>query len=269
MHLSAIWIYPVKGLRGVALGSAMVEPWGLAGDRRWMIVDSNGRFVSQREAPSLALIAAHLDGAGLRLSAPGRPDLAVAPPQEGPPVEVTIWRDRVAAAPAGRQVDQWLTAAVGFPVRLVHMAEPGRARPVDPAYGAAEDRVSFADGFPLLVATSASLADLATRVAMPDLSMDRFRTNLVVEGALPWAEDGWRDISVGAAAFTAVKPCGRCVVITIDQATGARHPTDEPLRSLMTFRRNDRGQPIFGQNLIPRSGGEIRVGDPVVATAAP
>ncbi len=263
MHLSAIHIFPVKGLRGVSVSTARVEPWGLAGDRRWMLVDDKGRFISQREESRLALVAAVPDGDGIVLSAAGRPDLAVAPPSTPSRIAASVWRDTVQAAPAGAEADAWLKAALGFPCRLVFMAEPHAARPVDAAYGAAEDRVSFADGYPLLIANAASLRDVAARAAMPALSMDRFRPNIVVEGAAAWAEDGWREIRIGSAVFAAVKPCSRCVVTTIDQATGYRDAHDEPLRTLLSFRRDKRGQPIFGQNLIPRGGDEIRVGDSV------
>lgn len=263
MRLSAINIFPVKGLRGVSVASARVEPWGLAGDRRWMVVDAAGRFISQREHSGLALIGATPEIDGIRLAAEGAPDFMLKAPMHGERVHVTVWRDSVPAMTAGPEADRWISAAAGIPCRLVHMDDPGSARPVDAAYGTTEDHVSFADGYPLLVANAASLRDLAARAGMPDLSMDRFRTNLVVEGAEPWAEDAWREIRVGSALFASVKPCARCVVTTIDQATGIRDEQDEPLRTLLTFRRDKRGQPIFGQNLIPRGGSEVRVGDPV------
>ncbi len=263
MHLSAIHIFPVKGLRGVAVDSARVEPWGLAGDRRWMLVDGKGRFISQREESRLALVSAIPDGDGIRLCAPGRPDLRLQPPATPSRITVSVWRDAVEAVPAGAEADAWLKEALGFPCGLVFMAEPGKARPVDAKYGAAGDRVSFADGYPLLVANAASLRDLALWASMPGLGMERFRPNLVVEGAEPWAEDGWREIRVGSAVFASVKPCARCVVTTIDPATAMRDPHDEPLRTMLRTRRDARGQPIFGQNLIPRSGDFVRVGDPV------
>ena len=228
-----------------------------------MLVDGKGRFISQREESRLALVSAAPDGEGVCLSAPGRPDLRLQPPVTPSLITVSVWRDAAPAAPAGAEADAWLKAALGFPCRLVFMAEPGDARPVDPQFGAAEDRVSFADGYPLLVANAASLRDLALWAEMPLLSMDRFRPNLVVEGADPWAEDGWREIRVGQALFAAVKPCARCVVTTIDPATAVRDAQDEPLRTLLRFRRDARGQPIFGQNLIPRGGDMVRVGDPV------
>ena len=263
MRLSAINIFPVKGLRGVTVPSARVEPWGLAGDRRWMVVDEAGRFISQREHAGLALIDAEPVGDGVRLAAARMSELMLMPPPHGERIGVTVWRDSVPAISGGAEPDLWISMAAGIPCRLVYMDAPATARAVDAAYGEAEDHVSFADGYPLLVANAASLRDLGQRAGMPGLSMDRFRTNLVVEGAEPWAEDGWREIRVGAAVFASVKPCARCVVTTIDQATGIRDEQDEPLRTMLTFRRDKRGQPIFGQNLIPRGGNEVRVGDPV------
>lgn len=265
MRISEIRIYPVKGLRGLSVPSATIEPWGLAGDRRWMIVDAAGRFLSQREVPAMAMIDATLEAGGLKLSASRRSDLVVATAIGAPTIDVVIWRNTVSAAPTGPEADAWLSEALGRHCRLVHMAEPERARPVNPAFGAAEDRVSFADGYPMLATTTASLADLARRAALPHLSMDRFRTNLVVDGAAAWEEDGWRELEIGSALFAVVKPCERCAVTTVDQTTGERHPDIEPLRTLSTFRRNERGQPVFGQNLIPRSSGVVRVGEAVIA----
>jgi hypothetical protein len=267
MRLSEIRIYPVKGLRGLSVEAAVVEPWGLARDRRWMVVDANGRFLSQREAPEMARIAAESHGGGLRLTMAGREALVVATPS-GCAVEVVVWRDAVPARAAGAGADAWLSAALGRPCRLVFMADPAEARPVDQTYGEPADRVSFADGYPLLATNPASLADLSARAGMPDLSMDRFRTNLVIDGAEAWGEDHWRELRIGDAVFAVVKPCARCAVTTVDQDRGERHPEGEPLRTLLTFRRDARGQPIFGQNLIPRRLGEIHVGDAVVAVPA-
>ncbi len=264
MHLSAINIFPVKGLRGVSVTSARVEPWGLAGDRRWMVVDDSGLFITQRELATLALIQATPDEDGVRLSAVGRPDVVLKAPAAGASrLSVKVWRSTLSAATTTPEADAWLSAAVGAPCRLVYMDEPAVARPVNPEFGAAGDHVTFADGYPLLVTNEASLRDLATRAGMPGLSMDRFRTNLVVEGAEAWAEDRWREMRVGSATFAVVKPCARCVVTTIDPETGIRDEADEPLRTMLSFRRDKRGQPIFGQNLIPRGGDVVRVGDPV------
>lgn len=266
LKLAEIRIYPVKGLRGISVAEARVEPWGLAGDRRWMVVDAHDTFISQRQLPGMARIdAAPIEG-GLRLSASGRRSIEVATPNaRTPALEVAIWKNRVAAVPAGSEADRWLSAMFGVPCRLVHMADPAGARPVDPDYAAPDDRVSFADGYPLLVTNAASLSDLNTRLDRP-VPMDRFRTNLLVAGAAAWAEDAWRTLRVGGAAFAAVKTCDRCVVTTVDQATGEKADDNEPLRTLGGFRRDARGRTIFGQNLIPRRLGRIAVGDPVTAT---
>lgn len=267
MRLTAITLFAVKSLRGRPCESVAVEPWGLAGDRRYLVVDPRGRFLTQRECPALATLDAHPLHGGLLLGGCGRPDLRVKGP--GPAAErvaVTVWRDTVTALAAGREADRWLEAALGRPCRLVYMDLPAEARPVNPAFARPEDRVSFADGFPVLLTSTASLADLNARLAEP-VGMERFRANLVVDGDAPWAEDGWRDLRIGPVLFEAVAPCARCIVITADQRTGTRHPGSEPIRTLQKFRRDAQGQVIFGRNLTPRSGGCVTVGDPVEVLA--
>ena len=267
MRVAEIRIYPVKGLRGVPLTEATVEPWGLVGDRRFMVTDPGGGFLTQRQYPCMAVIVAGLTATGLRLSAPGQDAIAVASPDpEGPSLSVTVWRNVVAARDCGDAAATWLSEAIGAPVRLVHMPDPERARPVDPDFSDAGDTVTFADGFPLLVTTLASLGDLETRLGR-GVGMDRFRANLVVEGAEPWAEDGWRQLAVGGVRFEGRKDCARCAVTTVDQETGERSPETEPLRTLASFRRKAQGRIIFGMNLIPRAGGRIAIGDRVAAGA--
>ena len=265
MILDALFIYPVKGLRGIAVQEAVVEPWGLQGDRRWMVVDSGGRYLTQRDLPGMARIAAVPDAGGITLSADGMAPLHVPVPRA--PVEVLVWRDQVQAQEAGPDAAAWLSRALGHPCRLVHMGDPAAARGVDPRYAQPEDRVSFADGFPVLAVNAASLDDLNTRLVQP-VPMDRFRTNLVVSGAPAWAEDGWASLHVGPVPFRGPKTCGRCVVITTDQATGTRPRDREPLRTLTAFRRGGDGRVIFGMNLIPDSIGRITVGMKVRALAA-
>jgi uncharacterized protein YcbX len=264
MHLASIHIYPVKALRGISVSASLVEPWGLAGDRRWMVVDSLGRLLSQREAPGLALIDATPDGDSIRLSSPGRPSILVPRPDVGHRVEVQLWRERVPAVSAGERADEWLSTTRGSYCRLVFMAEPERARPVQ-VEGREMDHVSFADDSPLLLTNVASLADLAGRSTLSTLAMDRFRPNLVVEGASAWAEDDWREVTIGEARFDVIGPCERCVVTVIDQQTGERQASNEPMRTLLSFRRNARGRPIFGINLVPRSGGIIVINDDFTA----
>lgn len=263
MRVSEIRIYPVKGLRGHAVAEAVVEPWGLAGDRRFMVVDEAGRFRTQRELPAMAVVEAAFAPGGLVLSAGRAAPLAVATPGDGAEArDVTVWRDRVAARDAGPEAAAWLSSVLGVPCRLVHLADPANGRPVDPDYGDATDRVSFADGFPLLVTNTASLDDLNGRLPAA-VSMDRFRTNVAVSGAEPWAEDGWQDLRIGDVPFAGPKDCARCAVTTVDQDTGRKSPENEPIRSLARFRRKAAGRIIFGQNLVPRGLGRIAVGDPV------
>jgi uncharacterized protein YcbX len=258
--------YPVKSCRGAGLTEARVEPWGLAGDRRWMVTDPDGTFVTARALPRLVLVHPEPAGEGLTLRGPGVAPLAVPVPDGGPLVDVVVWRDRLKATFAGEEAAAWLTELLGRPLQLVHLDDPTR-RPVDPDVGAAGDTVSFADGFPLLLTTDGSLAALNELIAAgPDpgegpVPMVRFRPNVVVAGSAPWAEDGWTALRIGAARFRAVKPCGRCVVTTIDPDTAEQG--HEPLATLARHRRID-GKLVFGTNLVPDTpGATIRVGDAV------
>ncbi|MCB5909472.1 MOSC domain-containing protein [Streptomyces pinistramenti] len=263
--LQAIHLYPVKSLAGSGPGEAVVEPWGLAGDRRWMLVDAQRRMLSQRPNPKLALAAAEeLPGQAVRLTAPGMPPLTVEVPWSGETVAVEIWRDTVDAVPADAAAADWFSRYLGVPVELVHLDAPGKRRPIDPAYARPDETVSFADGFPLLLTTTSSLDALNSLVAQGDhadegpLPMNRFRPNVVVDGTAPWAEDTWRTVRIGEVVFRVVKPCGRCVVTTTDQRTAERGK--EPLRTLARHRRVG-DQLVFGQNLVPQKTGTIRVGD--------
>ncbi|NNJ04453.1 MOSC domain-containing protein [Streptomyces sp. PKU-MA01144] len=265
--LRSLHVHPVKSVAGHAPDEAAVEPWGLAGDRRWMLVDAAGRAVTQRQQPRMALAAAAplADGA-VRLTAPGAAPLTVTVPEPSGTTVVELFGEKVEAVPAGAASDRWFSAYLAAPVRLVHLDDPAYRRPVDPDYALPGETVSFADGFPLLLASAASLDALNSLIAQGDhadegpLPMNRFRPNLVVDGTAPWAEDGWRRVAVGEVSFRVVKPCGRCVVTTTDQATADRGK--EPLRTLARHRRfGDRL--VFGQNLVPEHTGTVRVGDPV------
>jgi uncharacterized protein len=263
VRLASIHIYPMKAARAVDLGESRVEPWGLAGDRRWLLVDGNGRFISQREEPSLARVVVQPGSGNIRVSADGVPGPTIAPPPAGAPLlKVTVWDSTLLAAEAGPAADAWLSAYLGGPVRLVYLDDPTR-RPVDSRYGRNGDVVSFADGYPLLLTSAGSLGELDDWLAADGESpvpMTRFRPSVVVAGAPPWAEDGWLRIRIGAVPFRVAKPCGRCVVTTTDQITGERGR--QPLKMLGRRRRFGK-ELVFGQNLIPDSGGVIRTGDPV------
>ncbi|MFI9246543.1 MOSC domain-containing protein [Streptomyces sp. NPDC053086] len=263
----SIHVHPVKAFRAVPLREAVVEPWGLAGDRRWTLIDDGGKVVTQREQPRLALAAAEpLAGGGVRLSAPGRAPLTVEVPKPAETIPVTVFGTKVEAVPAGAAAHAWCSAYLGAEVRLVHLDDPATRRPIDPEYARPGETVSFADGYPLLVTTVASLDALNTLIAEGrnadegPLPMNRFRPNVVVTGTEPWAEDHWTRIAVGEVVFRAPRPSGRCVVTTTDQETAVRGR--EPLQTLARHRRIG-GKLLFGQNLVPLCPGTIRVGDPV------
>lgn len=258
--LSAIHVYPIKSCAPLSPREAVVEARGLAGDRRWMITDEAGAFLTARKHPRLTRIRAVADGAAWQLEAPDMPELRLPQPAPGVRIEATVWRSLVQALPADSDADAWISAYLGLPARFVHMDAECR-RAVNPAHGRPGDEVSFADGYPLLLISQAALDALNARLAAP-VPMLRFRPSLVVAGTAPHAEDGWRRIRVGAIEFDVVKPCTRCVFTTVDFESGEFDPTGEPLRTLAAYRRTPAGV-TFGQNLIPRGTGTLRLGDAV------
>ncbi len=266
VRLTGIRRYPVKSCRGHAVDTATVEPWGLCGDRRWLVVDADGRHVTARQHPRMVLITPELRDGGLHVTAPGSAPLDVRVPAGGPLLDVRVWDDQLTATPASDAAHAWFSAALGVPLRLVHLDDPTR-RPTDPHYGLDADRVSFADGYPVLLTSEESSAAVGD-----SLSMIRFRPNLVVAGAPAWEEDRWRRLRIGDATFRAVKGCSRCVMTTIDPDTAEKGP--EPLRTLAVHRRWD-GKVWFGVNLVPDTpGATLHVGDTVevldsVAAAEP
>lgn len=257
--LSALYFYPVKSLRGLRLERAPVDSRGINHDRHWLVVDGAGKFVTQRQQPRMALVQTALTPAGLRLSAPGMPDLEVEfEPASLEPLSVEIWRDRCLAHSAGATAADWLSRFLDLECRLCYLPQESR-RGVDPEYAKPGDQVGFADGFPFLLISQASLDDLNGR--LPEaLPMTRFRPNLVISGCEPYAEDHWKRIRIGDITFRVAKPCSRCVIPTIDPETGKKSP--EPLRTLNRYRRQG-NQVMFGQNLLHDGVGELRVGTPV------
>lgn len=265
MQLASLHLHPLKSAAAVDVDALDITPRGPAGDRRWLVVDGDGRFITARQHAPLVLIRALPDGEGLRLSAPTMTALAVAAPAaDAPRLRVRIWDDEVDAATTDASADAWLSAYLQRPVRLVHMDARSR-RPVDAGYGVPGDEVSFADGYPLLAISQAALDALNTRLPSP-IVMARFRPNLVIAGSAAHAEDDWRRVRIGGLVFDAVKPCTRCVFTTIDPASGQRDPAGEPLRTLKSYRRSAAGI-CFGMNLIPRGTGRLRVGDSVEVLA--
>jgi len=259
--LTGIFIHPIKSTRGLPLTQVKVEPMGLEHDRRWMLVRPDGSFITGRESPSLVRVSAVPTDEGLHLSAPDQPDLLVRPLiAAAPRMEVTIWKDRCTAARAGEAADRWFSQYLGEPVLLVSV-DAWMERPVDPQYARKEDQVGFADAFPLLLLSRASLEELNRRLPRP-VTVEHFRPNLVVEGCEPFAEDGWKRLRVGKAVLEIAKPCSRCVFTTVDPLTGVKATDGEPLRTLSGFRRRD-GKVMFGQNVLVRRPGMIQVGDRV------
>jgi uncharacterized protein YcbX len=270
-RLASIFIYPVKSCRRVETRTATVEPWGLAGDRRWLVTDPDGVLRTQRELPRMALIRTGYGPDGrLLLSAPGLPDLEVPAPRRtagADTVEVEVWRFRGPAAWAGSEADAWLSRSLEQPSRLAYMDDTS-VRAVNPDYGRDEDRVSFADGYPLLLAAGASLDALNAEIeAMggEGVPMTRFRPNVVVEGTEPWAELGWKRVRIGGQEFRVAKPCDRCVMTTVDPERGA-FAGQQPLKALRKHHRVGK-LVLFGMNLIPDTVGPLTVGDPFTVLA--
>jgi uncharacterized protein YcbX len=287
MHVSGLFVYPVKSLRGFAVTEAAVDELGVVGDRRFLVIDGAGNFLTQRTAPQMARIDAALTRDALVLSAQGAGRVAVPlrSPAGAATRSVSVWRSHgLVVDECGDEPAAWLTQALGTTARLVRIGasfhrpvlrKPRYAVGVRPA--AAElvegrvvtfDHVNFADGYPFMAVGEASLADLNARLVArgePSVPMDRFRPNLVISGSAPFAEDAWTRVRIGGLELSGAGPCGRCIVTTTDQRTGERGI--EPLRTLATYRRDahDPSNVNFGQNLVHETkSGTLRIGDPVV-----
>ncbi len=266
--LAGMTVYPLKSAGGIELREAEIDELGLRHDRRWTVVDAQERALTQRTHPRLARIRVALEDRSLALTAPGMPRLELPlEPETGPAgsraEEVMVWNDRVAARPAGNRAARWISDWLEEPCRIAYMP-PTTVRPVDPRYAVGavgHDRLSFADGFPFLLLSEASLDELNRRLDEP-LPMNRFRPNLVVRGVGVHAEDRWRRIRIGDVPFHVVKSCGRCAITTTDQETGERSQHQEPLRTLARYRKAD-GKVLFGRYLVHGGTGCLRVGDGV------
>ncbi|SHL76949.1 MOSC domain-containing protein [Phytopseudomonas punonensis] len=268
MHLSALYRFPLKSAMGESMPSLQLDALGVAGDRRWMFVDAqNGRFMTQRTFPHMSQLQARWNASGgLSLEAPGMPALQVALPEPDQALRgVIIWRDTLRVPDAGDEAAVWGSEFLGKACRLVHVPED-RARYIEGNLND-DEKVGFADGFPLLLIGQASLDDLVARVGRP-LEMLRFRPNLVVQGSEPYAEDSWTRIRIGGVEFTLAKRCARCVITTIDPQTGERSADREPLTTLRSYRQGEGGI-LFGQNLINHGSGELelQVGMPIEVLA--
>lgn len=255
MKLAEIWIHPVKSLGGMRVPRAEVDDRGLRGDRRFMVVDASGRMVTQREHASMASVHARIEGGSLVLNE----ELSIPIDVEGPTREVSVWNDLVEAIDAGDEAARFLSGALAIDVRLVRMPQTTHRR-VDERYARGGDLVSFADGFPFLLVTDGSLRALNERL---DRKIDarRFRPNLVIEGAAPFAEETWSELAIGPIRFFVAKHCSRCQIVNVDPDTAVRGA--EPLAALADLNKREH-KVWFGENLLAEGYGEIAVGDDVV-----
>ena len=262
LTLTGLYLYPVKSLGGYAVAEAEVTARGLRHDRRWLLVDERNRFLTQRQHPMLALLALAPAFNGFLIAHRQRPDLLpLYIPFEAQPdrtLFVTVWDDILWAWRGAPEADAWLSEALGRECRLVYMSDMVR-RDVEPALNPEGQLVSFADGYPFLLAGEAALADLNTRLPEP-VPMNRFRPNLVFGGGAAYEDDAWEQFRIGDVPFRAVRGCGRCVLTTIDQHTAQKSPLGDPLRTLATYRKAENST-LFGQNVTGPGHGRLRVGD--------
>jgi hypothetical protein len=257
VKLLAAFLYPVKSMRAVATSTLTLDDKGIVGDRRWMVVDAEGRFVTQRTVPALVRLQPELVEGGVRID-DGASCLDVAlPPLTAPRRTVTVWRDTFAALDAGEEAATWLSSRLGFPCRLVAFA-PDVRREVDVTY-AKDAQTTFTDAYPLLVVNEASLDALNEALPSP-IPMERFRPNLVVRAEAPWVEDSWTRLEIDGLPLEGVKPCARCVAITTDQRTGERPHGPLPLSTLTQLHSLPGRGALFGMNLVHRANGLLRVG---------
>lgn len=246
LTVSALYIYPIKSLGGISLTTATLTERGFQYDRNWMLVDSQNRFLTQREVPEMALLQTSLRDDSLFIQHKHTADSIKIPFEpKGDTCTVTVWDDVCEGRFVSPQADQWFSDKLSIPCRLVYMPESTRRR-VDPHYAHGEEITSFSDGFPLLMIGQASLDDLNSRLPQP-LCMERFRPNIVFTGGSPFQEDEMAEFSIAGIRFYAVKPCARCIITTIDPLSGEKGK--EPLRTLSTYRRHN-NKLYFGQNLL-------------------
>src|SRR5690606_1456130 len=270
-RVSALNYYPLKSGRGIALGEADIGPTGIPGDRRMMITDPDGMFITQRELPALARLAVTPQDASVRIAMDGDAAIDIGQPDPQRRFDILVWKSSVGAALADGATDARLSQWLGREVRLVFFDTQAH-RVASPEWAGEGMPVTFADGFQALITTTASLAALNADMLAHgegEVGMERFRPNIVLETATAWAEDGWATIEIAGVTFDLVKPCARCIMITQDQTTGSREvasPMPAMGRIRMSADRRVPG-PLFGWNAVPRNTGSIRIGDEAAVTA--
>ena len=260
-YLTDIYVYPIKSLGGIRLEKAFLEEKGLQYDRRWMLIDHEGTFVTQRKHHQLSLLQVQIHGDRLLVNHKGDTQLQISfnlNEDTGESIAVTVWDDTALGLEVSKKVSSWFSDYLDFEVRLVRMSDEEKIL-VDPQYAANGETKSFSDGYPCLIIGQSSLNGLNEKLDVP-VSMNRFRPNLVFSGGVAHVEDSFKNFNIGEILFTAVKPCARCVLITVDQETGIKG--QEPLRTLATYRTLNK-KIMFGQNLLHQGTGILSVGDEI------
>ena len=262
--ISELYYYPIKSCQAVRTSNLVIDDRGPNYDRRWMIVDPEGKFITQRQTPILSQFSVSIKAGGTHsivITAPNGQTIEVSVP-EGDQCEkkmVTVWKDQCAALVAPKEVCEWLSIQLNVTCELVYMPQDS-IRYVDSNYNLNQSIVSFSDGFPFLLISQASLETL-NKQSQVTLESLRFRPNIVISGAKAFEEDTWRKVKVGSVVFDVVKPCSRCVIPSINLNTG------EKQREVLLTLKEQRflgGAIYFGQNLIHQQQGEISEGDEVV-----
>ena len=255
IEVSQLCIYPAKSMRQIDLDSSAVDRFGLHNDRRWMVVDDNGLFITQRKYARMCLINVAIVEGCLVLQAAGMPSISVSNGCHGKQLSVKVWTDQCSAYDCGDSVASWLSRFIGISSRLVYFPEDEN-RLLDQAYSRPEEFTAFSDGFPILLISQASLDDLNSRLEV-SVPISRFRPNIVVTGTDPYAEDTWKQIRIGELILRLVKPCSRCIIPCIDIQTG--ESSAEPVKTLSSYRKRE-NKIFFGQNVIVNGTGQLQVG---------
>lgn len=262
LRLSEIWIYPIKSLGGIRVEQAKVLQKGLEYDRRWMLVDENGMFMTQRTSPALALFKLNIEDNALRITHSQLPiihNTPLQPTSSEPESNVIIWNDTVRGIEVDPATSAWFSDTLGMKCKLIYFPEKNQ-RPVDPNYSIQHEQVSLADAYPFLIIGQGTLDHLNTKLDVK-LPMNRFRPNFVFTGGTPHVEDSWRNFTIGKNRFVGVKPCARCILPNVNQETAEKG--DEPLRTLATYRKQE-NKILFGQNLLAVDHLEVRQGDVIM-----
>lgn len=261
--VSDLYIYPIKSTMGISLPHADIDELGLAFDRRFVISDNSGQFITARTEPTLCLVKSTLTEKGISLSAPNMPTLTLSYDNFSSQYQnVTVWGDEIAGQFCSTAASSWFSSYLQRPCQLLYFGQASsrvKNTNLDDAR-----RVAFADGYPLLLISQASLDELNQRLSVANqqtVTMAQFRPNIVVDNCLPFAEDSWQQIRIGDIEFQVSKPCERCIFTTINPENGIKNAEQQPLSTLKTYRQTNNGEVLFGQNLIPLNSGSIKHGD--------